>query len=176
MEEISLEEALDWARLWTKTGRGWHFHVLPAGCRFNNRPGSSALVLESPAEGRVLAVYSGDDFVRASQVLVQLLHGNEILDRDQARTTSNEAQIQAILRRAGELRRRGIRWHHHMLFPDCTLNRHPGRWTLVFEDPETGREARAGRRASIEVVYDEEPVADLRRIEVAYFEQAEPSV
>ena len=164
-EEITIEEALDRARQWHRAGQAWHFHVLPAGCRFNDRTGCSALVLESPGEGQILAVYGDHDFVQASQELVQLLHGEEILDREQARTGSNEAQIQAILRRAAELRRRGVRWHHHMLFPDCLLNRHPGRWNLVFEDPETGEVG--------EVLYGEEPVADLRRVEVAYFGQAE---
>ncbi|NLF13753.1 MAG: hypothetical protein GX597_18380 [Anaerolineaceae bacterium] len=163
MREIGLEEALDRARQWHRAGGRWHFHVLPAGCRFNDRPGCCTLLLEGPAEDEILAVYAEDDLVQASQELVQWLHGREILDREQARTTSNEAQIQAILRRAAELARRGVRWHHHMLFPDCVLNRHPGRWNLVFEDPETGQD--------IEVLYDEEPVADLRRIEVAYFEQ-----
>jgi len=163
MLEASLEEALDRVRHWHRTGGRWHFHFLPAGCRLDHRPGRGTLVLEGPTRDEILAVYGEDDLLQASRELVQWLHGSEILDREQARTTSNEAQIQAILRRAAELNRRGVRWHHHMLFPDCVLNRHPGRWNLVFEDPETGQD--------VEVLYDEEPVADLRRIEVAYYGQ-----
>jgi hypothetical protein len=48
------------------------------------------------------------------------------------------------------------------------FNEHEGKWTIVFED---------GTAEHIpELVYDDEPVDDLRRIEILFFEQARPDV
>ena len=43
------------------------------------------------------------------------------------------------------------------------FNEHKGKWNIVFEDKENSD--------VIEVLYDEEPVDDLRSIEVLYSEQ-----
>lgn len=167
MKEITLETGRSKAREWHAEGKSWHFHALAPDCIFNEREGQYTLLLENHTDNQVFAVYSAGDFVKVSQELVKLLHGAKILDKEAAQTTSNEEAIQSVLARAAEIRRTGGCWHHHMLFPDCVLNQHAGKWNIVFEDPETDQ--------STEILYDEQPVADLRRIEVAYFEQADPS-
>jgi hypothetical protein len=51
-----------------------------------------------------------------------------------------------------------------MLFPDCALNVHPGKWTLTFEDPESGETWSA--------IYDGEPIEDLKEVEALFYGQA----
>ena len=52
-------------------------------------------------------------------------------------------------------------------FPDCIFNGHGGKWNITFEDKEND--------TIIEALYDEEPVDDLRLIEVLFFQQTDPS-
>lgn len=50
-----------------------------------------------------------------------------------------------------------------MLFPDCTFNKHKGKWAIIFEDAERG-----------EILYSistTEPKDDLKHIETAFYAQ-----
>ena len=93
-----------------------------------------------------------------------LLHGSEVFD-DVAKRSDHQPStiVQAILKRAKELNEKGIAWHHHMLFPDCQFNSHPGKFCLMLEDPETGK--------TYESVTDQEPIFDLQQIEPLYTAQ-----
>jgi hypothetical protein len=53
-----------------------------------------------------------------------------------------------------------------MLFPDCIFNEHPGKWNIVLEGGETG--------LCINELYEEEPLAVLRELELGYFERDLP--
>lgn len=72
-------------------------------------------------------------------------------------------KIAKNLKKAGKLNWKGVLWYHHMLFPDCIFNKDAGKWTIIFEDAETGE--------IITALYDKELVEDLRAIEVLYYEQ-----
>ena len=166
VREVSVAEVRERARACRAEGKRWHFHALAPGCAFSQRPGSHALLLEDRTDGRSYVAYAEGDLVELSQELVRMLHGEAILDREQARASAGGEALRRVLSRAAELRGRGIAWHHHMLFPDCVLNRHPGLWNIVFEDGETGD--------VVEMLYEEQPLDDLRKIEVAYFETTDP--
>lgn len=125
------------------------------------------MVLENRTVNRTYVVFSDDKFVKVSQELVRLLHGDRILDKYGATTSRGSEKIQVVLRKARELSQRNLGWHHHMLFPDCVFNKHSGKWNIVFEDLQDD--------SMVEVLYDVEPVDDLRLIEVLYFHQTDPS-
>ena len=74
-----------------------------------------------------------------------------------------EITFKEIEKIANKLNSKDKNWHHHMLFPKCVLNKQPGKWNIVFEDPET--------KQITEVIYDHEPKEDLRKIEVLYYSQ-----
>ena len=97
------------------------------------------------------------------QKLVKMIHGDKILRKEENAISSENEQIKMILGKAKELSERGICWHHHMFFPTCIFNEHSGKWNVVFEDQET--------RENVEILYDDEPVDDLREIEVLYYAQ-----
>ena len=163
MIEVTIEEVQEKARLWQAQGKRWHFHMLTPDCIFSERDDKHAFVLENSTDSQTYVVYSDKPYIKVDQELVKMLHGDKILDRDKGTTDSSNERMQVILQRAQELNERSIPWHHHMLFPDCMFNEHKGKWNIVFEDKENSD--------VIEVLYDEEPVDDLRSIEVLYFEQ-----
>jgi hypothetical protein len=160
-QDMTLDEIREMVRTWCEGGARWHFHALAPGCAFSAQRDRHALVLENRTDCQTYVVYSDEAFAEISQELVKMLHGESILDKEQARAASSNATFERILQHAQELRQRGIAWHHHMLFPDCILNRHRGKWNIVFEGDED--------EEIVEMLYDEEPTADLRKIEVAYF-------
>ena len=162
MQETTIEAVRRKARSWQAQGKAWHFHMLTPGCVFNEHQDRHAFVLENTTDGETYVVYSDEPYLEADRELVMMLHGDRILDRDEGATDSGREDMQAVLQRAKELNRNGLFWHHHMLFPDCVFNAHKGKWNIFFEDED--------RDEVIEVLYDEEPVGDLRRVEILFWE------
>ena len=62
-----------------------------------------------------------------------------------------------------ECNKKNIPWHHHMLFPNCTFNKHKGKWCIIFEDKAENR--------IIESTSENEPTLNLSIIEKLYYEQ-----
>ncbi len=168
MREATLREARGQARRWHSEGKSWHIHMLTPDCAFNQRPDQHAFVLENSTDGETLVIYSDEPQVDLDHELLLLLHGDDILDRRQATAGSGSEALEAILHRAEELNAHDLPWHHHIFFPDCVLNEHGGRWAIVFEDSASDHMQ--------QLVYDDEPVDDLRRIEILFFEQAHPDL
>ena len=54
-------------------------------------------------------------------------------------------------------------WHHHMMFPDCVLNPHPGEWLISLEV--------RGEDEILQHTFAEEPLDTLRAIENMFFAQ-----
>jgi hypothetical protein len=181
MKEVTIEEMRRKAQSWQARGKKWHFHMLTLDCAFNERDDKYAFVLENSTDNQTYVAYSGERavpgnsltsfsaidlperYMEIGQEFVTMLYGDEILDKDKGATESSNEKMQAVLRRAKELNARNIFWHSHLLSPDCIFNKHKGKWDIVFEE--------AGKDEVIEVLYDEEPVEDLRRIEILYYEQ-----
>ncbi len=143
-------------------GKNWHFHMLSPDCVFNKEQDQHAFVFENISDGTSYVVYSNEANMKLGQKLVKMIHGDEIVREGSNPSTKNE-KIKQIIERAKALNEKGIHWHNHMLFPDCAFNQNPVKWSILFEDPETG--------AKITALYDIEPLEDLSLIEVLYYAQ-----
>ena len=168
MQEITIDQAREKAKNWHANGEKWHFHVLFPHCVFNTQNSQYALVLENRTTDQTFAVYSDNGFANISQELHKLLYGDNILDKtrlvpEALRDTSSKP----ILKRCEALIRDNIPWHHHMHFPDCIYNPHRGKWNIVLESK--------GESQFINELYDEEPREDFQRMEIAYFEEIDPT-
>ena len=162
METVPIRQILRLAASFHGQGKEWHFHMLPPGCFFNIR-NKHAFILENRSGNKTYVAYSNKRYMKEGQKLVKMLHGNKILRKaDKVQSTENK-KIEIILKKARGMNRKNIPWHHHMLFPDCIFNKHKGKWNIVFEDKENNK--------IIESVSREEPVDDLRGIEVLYYKQ-----
>ena len=166
MKEIQVERVRELATLYQEEGKSWHFHMLTPGCTLNQRDDKHALVLEDRTDDKTWVVYSDQEEVKLGQVLVKMLHGDTILDKEEATRSPTDPGLASILKRIEGLNETAEIWHHHMLFPDCVFNNYPGKWTILIEDES--------KNETIELLYDEEPVDDLRQIEVRYFGRADP--
>jgi hypothetical protein len=178
MNEKKLVAVVDAAQQAAAEGRKWHFHILSPTCCFNSKGDHYALVVEIspgssqgsltqepdqntlPREQTTLIAYSTERPAEQGKRLVALLHGEKILEGTGSPERAQNEAASTILVRARNLSARRIPWHHHMLFPDCTLNPNPGMWNLLFEDPETGEQLNA--------LYHDEPVHDLREVEALF--------
>lgn len=145
-------------------GKKWHFHILTPECQLNEE-GNYALILENTSENESFIYRSDEPYMDIGKELVRLLHGDNIVKDDNRQTKVAEPSllIQEILKRAKQLNDAGKSWHHHMLFPGCTFNKNQGKWTIIFEDKETGK--------VIESVSNDEPKKDLQYIEKLFYQQ-----
>ena len=165
MEEITIQELVEKAKQLHSEGKKWHFHLLMPKCVFNQRKDKHAFVLENTTDNKTYVVYSDKRYLKEGEQLVKLLYGNRILEKPEERSSIQNRNIIPMLERANELNKGGIMWHHHLLFPDCVFNKDKGKWNIFFEDPE--------KNNVIQALYEEEPVSDLKRIEVLYYKQKE---
>lgn len=163
VEEITIDALEQKATRCHREGLKWHIHMLSPDCRFNDRPGKHAFVLEDGENLRTYIVYSDVPHTEVDRRLLLMLHGDEILDRIRGATDSEDERMQRILDEARRRNENSLPWHHHILFPDCVFNEYKGKYTIVFESEDED--------CALEVVYDEEPVEDLRRIEILFFER-----
>lgn len=171
MQETTIEEIMQKAREFQEQGKKWHFHMLTPDCVFNDHKDKHALVLEDETGSQTYVTYSDKRYMEQGQVLVKMIHGDRVLS-DEPSDESMEGQeegntegMQEMLDKARKLNEQGIRWHHHVFFPDCVFNRHKGNWCIVFEDKETNK--------IIESVSESEPKENLRKIEVLFYSQKE---
>jgi hypothetical protein len=183
MQELSIEELRLKALRFQEEGKKWHFHLLTPTCVFNERRDAHAFVLEDMTDGGVFVAYSTGEtasadaptgysavdlptrYMEIGEELVKVLYGDSILDMAQGTTASESVTMQEVLARAKELNEQGVPWHSHLLVPGCMFNQQE-RWGLVFEDTTSDK--------AVVVRYDQDPVDDLRRIEVLYYEQDQP--
>lgn len=160
----TIEDIVQKAKQFQSGGKKWHFHMLTPGCTFNDSK-KHAFVLENTTDSEVYVTYSDKRYMAEGKELVQLIHGATIVSEGSTNLPEDNSTVNEMARRAEELNKRGVHWHHHMFFPDCIYNRHKGSWCIVFEDPETGK--------MLEHVSKDEPKEALRRIEVLYYAQKE---
>lgn len=139
-------------------GTAWHFHVLSPVCLHNPYPGRFALVIEAEGQPPRLAD-AGDRFPAVDEDLVKLLHGADILDRNKARGAASAAHSSWLLGQVLAQQDEGRDWHHHMHFPDCVFNPHPGAWSISVESADR----------LIAEAFPDEPVDVLREVELIYF-------
>lgn len=155
--ETSIEKIQEKAKVWRANGKRWHFHMLLPGCVFNERQHKHAFVLENTSDGEAYVFYSDEPQTKVDHELMLLLHDA----KEQADTASDA--IQPVLRRAKELNKRQVLWHHHIFFPGCMYSQNKAKWVIVFEEPQTGKVT--------EIVYEDQPFGDFRQIELLFFDQ-----
>ena len=176
MIEVSVDRLLELGDELAASGERWHNHVLSTDCRLNDRP-QCALVVEASDRGEVYVVYSDEPMMEVGRRLATLVHGVDPLasrhrpaDRSTNPSTDEDLELEicslnviAMMRRAAELSAHDRHWHHHIVFPECVFNPHPGSWTILFEDPQTGE--------TLESVSAERPADDIRVTETLFFSQ-----
>ena len=163
MKEISIEQIKVLAEKFSKNDTKWHFHILTPTCLLNTEK-QYALVLEDTTNNNSYVCYSEKPYMGVGEVLVKLLHGNDVVkDKSEKKELSPSENVKKILKRANELSRKGVFWHHHMLFPDCIFNKDREKWAIIFEDPE--------KNMIIKSVSDKEPKSDLQHIEALFYKQ-----
>ncbi len=162
MIETEIDSLVSIAKRINSEGKNWHFHMLTPDCMFNQREDKQAFILEDSSGGETCVVYSNERYMDIGKELVELLHGKTITKRREGSKGIGH-NIEVILEKARELNKKGVRWHHHMLFPVCIFNKHIGKWNIVFEDKEESR--------ILESISDNEPVNNLREIEILYYKQ-----
>lgn len=156
---IALDECLPLANRLQEEGKPWHSHVLSPGCQFNPFADQYAAVVEDDST-HTTYIAASVGFPEVDKQLVRMLHGDDILDA--GHPASAEDMLldgSPLLRRLIEIDDAAKDWHHHMNFPHCALNPHPGRWAITIE---------CGNEMFSES-YDEEPRDILRAVEVRYF-------
>lgn len=162
MEDITIEELERKARLFQEQGKKWHFHMLTPDCHFNSNEKKHAFVLENNSDNEFFVTYSDERHMEVGKRLVKIIHGNKILEENEKRDISDPAMRQ-IIERAKGLNNKSKLWHHHLLFPACIFNKHKGKWNIIFEDKENDK--------ILEAIFDNEPVNELREIEILYYQQ-----
>jgi hypothetical protein len=166
MIEVSAERLLEISRELAAAGERFHNHVLSSDCKLNVRQ-QCALIVEASDREEVYVTYSDEPMMDVGRTIATLVHGEDPLAAAGA-DSGEDVQAESVavaemMRRAEDLVERGIHWHHHILFPECVFNPHPGDWTLVFEDPESGE--------TLESVTTDKPEEDIRVTETMFFSQ-----
>lgn len=165
MKQVSLENIQQAAKKLANTDKDWHFHILTPECQLNDQP-KYALILENTSENQFLVHYSDEPAMDVGQQLVKLLHGDDVVGDtgvEESQSTPSSDKVKTILDKAEKMNQTGQFWHHHMLFPECKFNRHQGRWTIIFEDQDTGE--------VLESVSEDEPKSDLKLIKSLFYQQ-----
>ena len=148
------------AARWTKFNLPWHFHLLSPGCLFNPTP-RHELYLESGHHSFVVKAHSS--LVNVARHLVQFFKDTKL----KTETSPSSPNFGKVLAVAKHLSEKKVRWHHHLFYPNCVLNKKWGKWVIVFEDPLNNK--------MYQVVYPHYPSADLAKLEHAFYKQAHNS-
>lgn len=163
MEEVDLDQLRERALAWHAAGKSWHFHVLSPACVFNERD-EYAYIGENTTDEEYIVAYAAVLNPTLPKELAPLIHGAKILDEGET-ASEPSARIAEMTRLAQELTNLQLEWHHHMLFPQCRLNRHRPSYVITIEDPRNGE--------LHESVTDYDPTAELKGIEMLYHQNNE---
>lgn len=162
MQAVTQEEMLQKAESFHTNKKEWHFHLLTPDCMLNTSE-QFVLVLEEKDTHEVYMYAAKDKPMATSEALLRLLHGNYIMDDNKEEKDNMSEAVATMMTRAKQVNDHGFFWHHHVLFPYCTYNKHQNKWTIIFEDPE--------KKELLESISDAEPRADMNTIEPAFYHQ-----
>jgi len=163
MNRVTVKEIVKKTRSCAKKGKSWHFHILTPDCSLNDTD-NFALILENTTDDVILVNYADKKQASVGKKLVELLHGYTVTEGKKKDVGIPESPVLGkMINRMEELNKMKVSWHHHMLFPSCVFNKNKGKWTLMFEDPETNN--------VIESVTEFEPKAGLEKIEPLFYAQ-----
>ena len=161
MNKLSLGKIRAAALDFHTQNKKWHFHILSPTCKFNDSA-QYVFVLECPEIDFLAAHYSTQAEKELGSELSPLLHGveNNVID-PQPTTTNLTDDAKKIIEKAKRLNEQHIRWHHHVLFPDCYFNSQRSKYVLMLEDPQTQK--------SYESLSNHEPKDELKLIEPIFY-------
>jgi hypothetical protein len=163
-EVVPLADCLELAKRLSAADHHWHHHVLFPGCMHNSFDRYALLIEDDDERCRYYA--EADAFPEVDKDLVQMLHGDDILNPNRTSSITGAHIDSPLVQHARDLVGTGGLWHHHMCFPTCTLNPAHGRWTIVIEaGPDMWADS-----------FDDEPVDTLREIEVLFFSIKAPAL
>jgi hypothetical protein len=144
-------------------GKNWHLHVLTPECALNSQA-SHAIFVEDSDAGENYVTYSQEPMPETALALAALVHGvAATLPPTDAEPEPDDPMVGQMMMRAKALMTEGRHWHHHIFFPTCTFNPHPGKWTMIFEDPDT--------KEVITSVSDKRPDKDIGITERLFYAQ-----
>ncbi len=144
-----------------KTARslsGWHFHMLGKGCVFNSHQGKYIILLETGKES-LYALFDKKPLSGAKQ-LADLMYG--FLEEKGA---GHNPEFEPIFKKATELTKNGVEWHHHHLYPGCRFSKNKSKHWIILEDPKTKKIMAAS--------YNHRPKGDLAAIEKLFYRELE---
>ncbi|TKI06998.1 hypothetical protein [Martelella alba] len=156
--EIPIEDVLKLAHELIKQGKAWHSHAISPGCHFNPYPDRYAVMLEDNTDN-IITISPSVTFPEVDKQLVKLLHGDDILGTEIPPDCEAVARASPLLSKVLVFERQGVRWHHHMNFPECLMTPHTTQWTMTVESEQ----------GVLEEQYDEEPKDILKCLEMLYF-------
>ncbi len=156
VSKISRLSAIRKAIRWTRNGVDWHFHLLSPGCLYNSTR-EHELFLESKFGAFVAR--SWRSLVTIAKHLLHLLEKRNV----KRVSASSALGIGKVLLQAKHLNDKKIRWHHHLLYPHCVLNKKRGKWAIIFEDPLNNKVT--------ELFYSSYPGKDLNKLELLFYKQ-----
>ena len=156
--EIPREACIEMCETLARTNARWHIHALNPGCAFNPKPSLFCFVIEDTDRAETWCAFSRQSFVETCKHVVQLLHGEAILDpQKRDRRALDHPLVQSV----HEATRRGAHWHHHMMMPGCVISPDPDSYVITLE------------RDDCEDILDLRSASPLdevlREIELAYF-------
>lgn len=155
MEEVSILELEKKVARFASSGAKWHFHMLPSGCMYNERP-QNAFIVEDVSEDLSYIGYSVEPQLELSNKLTHILESSHIIENlSEYKLTEEEIGYVAHAR---ELVKTGKDWHYHVLQPQCIYNEKQSKWMFVFESEEMGDVT--------ELAYETEPALLARELEL----------
>ncbi|MDQ2068113.1 hypothetical protein Q9295_17205 [Xinfangfangia sp. CPCC 101601] len=155
--KIAMDDCLALVEGFQAAGKKWHSHVLSPICNHNPFAGCYAVVVEDDAEGVPYIAQGDASFPEIDKAFVKMLHGDDILD---AAAVTGDLPDSLLVDHVRGLQARGAPWHHHMHFPTCAFNPHPGQWSISIE----------AQGSFMSEAYADEPIDVLRQVEVYYFD------
>ena len=165
MQNVPLEELLKQGNKSASSGEPWHFHVVKDACELLERDAEVLFVLEHGNPGVALCASGIKTDIAKIAVLAELLHGVSTAaseDVDDTASLDIAPDLQHILDQAIQLTEQRIAWHHHVLFPDCVLNKNAGSWCVLIE----------GNGTALSAMTATEPTDLLRRLEPLFYSQS----
>lgn len=164
MIDITKKEAVELVQNLHDSKQDWHYHLLTPTCQFN-KSSKHAILIENVGENKQYVLHTDVAEMELSNKFSSLLHGAEVMDKKNTKLSYIPTkEVKEILNLINKLTEDGLKWHHHVFFPGCTFNSHPGKFELIIEDPKSDRRLMS--------VTDTEPTEDLKQIESVFYSQS----
>lgn len=159
MKKIEIIQIIKMAEYLNKENKKWHFHVLGKDCKFNDNKRKFSIVFENEESNETFYSIFEDKSIKESKKLADMMYGKDFLEGQ--KKDKHNPDFDMILKKAKELAKQKIEWHHHHLHPNCIFNDYKGKHCIILEDPKTQKVLIA--------LYTQKPMEDLVKIEKLFY-------